>query len=410
VSWCRFRAVGDAPGIADETALSVLTEGAFREQDIGAPDETESGWTTGEHLYDTQFTYEKNGFGDMLLFALRIDTHKVPSDVKHAYKRIQEMALAQQKDNPTGFLSKREKREAGELASRQLHEELAAGKFRRSKAIQVLWDLREKSVYFASTAASAAEQLALKFRESFNVDLEAVTSGGLASGLLRDHGQGRDFEDLRPSSFTPPPAAATAESDEEEEVPARPEDPTVPLIPWTAQSLETKDFLGNELLIWLWWWCEKKEGLIELPADDGTARKDTIAVAIDKALDMDCAWGVGGRQTLRGDGPTRLAEAGKALATGKWPRKASLILADTADSAQWELTLQADRLNVSGCSLPAVEDVQTPREEVEHRLLLVRRLSSVLDRIMRQFLDQRLSQGWGNRRQQIREWISTRGR
>src|SRR5690606_23441163 len=75
VTFCRFFANGDGPTTADDTALATLAEHSFQETEIGAPDAVESGWTTGEHLFDTQFTYEKNGYGNAMLFALRIDTH-----------------------------------------------------------------------------------------------------------------------------------------------------------------------------------------------------------------------------------------------------------------------------------------------------------------------------------------------
>ena len=75
---------------------------------------------------------------------------------------------------------------------------------------------------------------------------------------------------------------------------------------------------------------------------------------------MDCAWERTGKQTLRGENPTRLPEAADALATGKWVRKAGLILADAEH--QWELTLQGDTMTVGAAALPedAAGEASTP--------------------------------------------------
>ena len=395
VSFVRFQVTGNAPTMADEAALSVLAEHAFRETEIGAPDEIESGFVTGQHLLDTQFTYEKNGFGDALLFAVRIDTHKVPADIKNAYKRINEQAAAE--GSPTGFASKREKREAAEEAGRLIQADLAAGKFRRSKMIPVLWDLKAQQIYLGASGTGPIEQLVRLMREAFNVDLDYLSAGVAAGRILRQTGRGRDYEDLKPSAFTAPPARAVADHEDAEY--DGPRDLETPAVPWVAQAVDLKDFLGNEFLFWLWHTTETGDGHLDTDAGD-------TFIAIDKALDMDCAWGPGGKQTLRGDGPTRLAEAGEALRTGKWPRKAGMILSD--GESQWELTFQADKLIVTAAALPAIEDAQTPREVIDARVLLIRRLAATLDALYANFLKRRANGSWPATRTAIRDWIQGR--
>ena len=402
VSFCRFRVSGDAPSGVDETALSILKEYAFRETEIGAPSEIETGWITGEHLLDTQFTYEKNGYGSpgrpMLLFAMRMDTHKVPSEIKQAYRKINEQAAAA--GNPSGFASKGDKREAKELAGRQIQEDLASGKFRKSKSIEVLWDLARSTVYCSATGNVIAEELSRLFHQSFAVELELISSGRLAGDVFRETGKTRDWEDLHPSPFTNPPPEA---HDDHEDADG-PRDAAIPSVPWCAQAIDLKDFLGNEFLLWLWWKLETAEG--EIPLKMHSGREGQAFIAIDKALDMDCAWGARGKQTLRGDGPTRLTEAGEALSNGKWPRKAGLILTD--GEHQWELTLQADRMLVSGAALPEIIDAQSPREITEARLALTTTLAETIDGMFNTFLADRTGSGWATKRQAIRQWIGDR--
>ena len=403
LTFARFSVTGDAPTSADETALAILRENAFKETEIGAPDEIEIGFVTGEHILDTQFTYEKNGFGDALLFALRVDTHKIPSDLKQAYRKINEQAAAD--GNPSGFASKAQKKDAKDEAERQLRDDLAAGKFRRSKMIEVLWDLPNQTCYVAATGNTVIEQFIKLMKSAFAVDLQYQSAGTLAGRILRGVGKGRDYEDLRPSAFTAPPAGATDEDDIDAPGSSGPQDLNTPLVPWIVKSVDLKDFLGNEFLFYLWWLSETRDG--SLTSTDEHGNEHEIFIAIDKALDMDCAWDAGGKQTLRAAGPTRLIEAGDALATGKWPRKVGLILSD--GEHQWELTCQADQWTVCNALLPTIEDAgSSPREQLEQRLIHAKTLAHTLEGLYRCFLIARTAGNWPTKRTQIRQWISER--
>ena len=409
VSYCRFRvhAPGGAPSVVDDACLSILSEHAFQETEIGTPDEVEVGWVTGEHLFDTQFTFEKNGYGpggSMLLVAMRMDTHKVPSDVKQAYKKINEQAAAS--GNPSGFASKADKRDAADLAGRQINEDLASGKFRKSKMVPVLWDFASQTLYCGATGNTVLEQLAKLMRHSFTADVDYLSAGTLAGLSLRAQGLGRDYEDVKPSAFTAPPPAARDDHDDADEGSYRdgPRDLNTPIVPWVVQSVDLKDFLGNEFLMWLWWHTEQNDGVIKASLADG--RTTELFVAIDKALDMDCAWDAGGKQTLRGTGPTRFGEAGEALQAGKWPRKVGLILSD--GEHQWELALQGDKWIVSSAALPEIPDAEGPRELMDARLSLIGKLDESLDALYLTFLKQRTGSGWTTKRGQIRDWIRTR--
>ncbi len=403
VSFVRFSVQGKAPLAADQALLDRLSEHRFTESPIGAPDETEAGWITGEHLFDTQFSYEKNCYGDMLLVAMRLDTNKVPADVRRAYKLMNEQAAAE--GNPSGFASRNQKREAADLAARQAHEDLAAGKYRRSKIVPIMWDLRRGIVYCGAAGNTVAEQLHSLFRLTFQVDLLPLTSGAVVGEVLREKGLGRDYEDIRPSPFTSPPAQARRDGDEV----GQRDDLSVPVVPWAQHATDMKDFLGNELAIWLWWMIETAEGLVEVTTPGGEL---TIAAAMHKALDMDCAWEATGKQTLRAEAPTRLPEAGEALREGKWPRKAGLILAeaDGGEGHSFELTLQFDRFIVTGAQLPMMEDAQTPREIIEYRLRHTRQLADMLDGLVATFIKLRTSSDWSGTREKLRNWIRKRGR
>lgn len=393
VTFCRFHVSGDSPPAVDETFLELLHEYRFRETEIGAPDEVEAGFVTAEHLFDTQFTFEKVAYGRYALFSLRIDTHKVPAEVKKAYQKMNEAAAAS--ESPTGFASKQEKRDAKELAGRQVSEDLAAGRFRKSRSVQMVWDLPGGTIYCANASNAVTEQLVRLMRQAFSVQLEPLSAGTLAGLLLSEQGRSRDYEDISPSAFTPPPAETSRHDDED----GMPHAKGTPICPWVTKSIDLKDFLGNEFLTWLWWHQEAKEGIIE-------TEQGELFITITKTLDMDCAWEVGGKQTLRCDKPTSLAEADDALRTGKWPRKVGLLLSD--GEHHWELALQGDQLHTSAAQLPEITDAQTDREVTEQRLALTGALSRSLNAMYATFLKQRTATGWSAKRETISAWIKQR--
>ncbi|MEM9915067.1 MAG: hypothetical protein AAF911_08905 [Planctomycetota bacterium] len=403
VTFTRFHVTGDAPSHVDDAFLSILSEARFRESDLGTPDEVEAGFTTGVHLFDTQFTYQKIGYGTpgngLALFAMRLDTNKVPADIKKAYKVMNELAAAA--GNPTGFASKSEKREARETANEQVREELASGKYRKRKIVPILWDFANQTLYCGAAGTTVIEHLSRLMRNAFAVELDNLSAGVLAGNLIKAQGRSRDYEDLQPSAFTAPPDAPRPQNEDGGEG-ASFGDGALPVLPWIAKSVDLKDYLGNEFLMWLWWHGEKER---ESPTIKTESAGEVFA-ALDKALDMDCAWDLTGKQTLRGDNPTRLPEAADALVTGKWPRKVGLILADTEH--QWQLTLQGDQFVVSGAQLPEIEDVENARELIERRLELIVGLSETLNALYTAFLARRASGPWASDRDAIKTWIKAR--
>src|SRR5581483_9942276 len=122
ISFRRFAVVGVSPDNIDQALLDKLSEHALRPSDIGLPEEIEYGWSGGRHILDGEFSFENNVFADALHFALRIDTNKVPGDLKKAYQLMEEEAVA--KTNPSGFISKNQKRDVKETIRAKLDDEL----------------------------------------------------------------------------------------------------------------------------------------------------------------------------------------------------------------------------------------------------------------------------------------------
>jgi hypothetical protein len=387
VSYARFRVDGGPDAVSSEV-LEALAANVLTPPGIGAPPEVQTGWVAGRHVYDTDFDPALVAYGDDLLFGLRLDVSRVPAELRRAYRAMAEAARA-----PGGTDAGRaNEREAREEAEDRCREELATGRHTRSRLIPIVWNVPGRTLLapvFTDVASVALRDL---FAATFDAQLEPYSSGTLAAEMLAARGRSRDHEDIAPSSFTPSPPAARAEEGRAVDV---------PVVPWTLTDPAAKDFLGNELIVWLWAQSEIGNAVVE-------TERGAVAFVIDRSLDMDCAWQVTGRQMLRADGPTRLPEALVALRTGKWPRKVGLILA--ADGEEWTLALQGDRFLVSGARLPRpAEPPASPREAIEQRMSSIAALDAALVDLYRTFLDRRTASGWSSERARISEWIQSLG-
>lgn len=383
ITFRRFLVMGKSPSSVDQDLLDKLAEHALKERDLGVPDEEEYGWSGGRHVLDGNFSFEQNVFADALHFGLRIDTNKVPGELKKAYTIMEEDAVAA--TNPSGFISKNQKRDAKEVVRQKLDEDLRSGRFRRSKLIPILWDLPNQTVYCAAGGASL-EKLMEIFERTFGLSLLPLSAGSLALKLLEPKGRRRDYEDLRPTRFVYGPEGESQH----------------PEYPWVAKGPEPKDFIGNEFLLWLWHEAEVRNGTIKTGgASEGGAGK--LSILIDRALDLDCAYGQTGKDTLRGDGPTHMPEARDALRSGKLPRKAGMILEQAGN--QYSLTFNPETFGCNSAKLPDVEEAETPRVLFEERITLLRDLCGTLDGLFATFLKHRASSAWEGHTGALRRWI-----
>ena len=97
-----------------------------------------------------------------------------------------------------------------------------------------------------------------------------------------------------------------------------------------------------------------------------------------------------------------MPEAIKALQAGKLPRKAGLIM--VRHDQQYEFTLQAESLAVSGLALPKIEG-ESGRELRLARIEALRHAVTSLDMLLTAFLDRRASRQWSGDLDRIRQWL-----
>jgi hypothetical protein len=373
VSFVRFRVTGRGAKAFGDEHIEKLAAHAIGRQRLAGADGSQVGWIAGNHILDIRFDLVKNIIQDALQFSFRLDTVKIPGDLLRAYTQVEleELVAA----NPSGLPSAKQKREARMAARERLEREAKDGRFIRRKEYPILWDSRSHELLVGGSAWSVVDRLHTLFQDTFGHKFERIGAGERAYDLAEGRKQTRGVDDAHPSTFVS--GSSSAE------------------VAWLPDQTN-RDYLGNEFLLWLWYYLASESDSITL--DDGSE----VTLMMARSLVLDCPRGQTGRETITSDAPTRLPEAHRAIQSGKLPRKAGLIL--VRDDRQYELILHAETLAVSGAKLPALEE-EEEHARVEERIGIVRHLVESLDLLYDAFINRRCSGNWPKELSSIRKWL-----
>jgi hypothetical protein len=376
VTFLRFKVNGPNPRAFGEEHLDRLASRAAGSSKILSADGIDVGWTAGDHVLDTDFQLAKNIINETLHFDLRIDTDKLPNDLLRAYFAIELKALSA--NNPSGYPSAKQKREAKEAARDRLEQDAKDGRFRKRKCIPVLWEAKSNEILFGATSLTNVERFVYLFSQSFGHNLEAITSGTQAYRLAELHSLTRSVDDSAPSAFIPG---------------VSPRD-----VAWIADE-SSRDFLGNEFLLWLWWFTDSEDDTITL------ADKSEATIMFTRSLTLECPRGQTGHQTISHEGPTRLPEVKRAVQAGKLPRKVGLTI--VRHSEQYELNLHAETLAIGGAKLPNMpEDIVEARARLDTRADQIRGFIETLDLLYDAFSQARFGKDWTQTLPQMQKWLA----
>jgi hypothetical protein len=368
----RFRVAGRPPRSFGPEQLEALERRALHKQRVST-DGVQVGWIAGAHILDTRFQLEKNIINDTLQFALRTDTVKLPSDLLRAYTQIELEALAA--DNPSGYPSAKQRRQARQAARERLEAEARDGRFTQRKATPILWDALSNELLVASTSATLLDRLHPLFQETFERGFESFAAGPQAFARAETRQAGRSVDDAAPAPFLPGQALSE--------------------VAWLPDGT-SRDFLGNEFLLWLWHVLDAEEETVQL--GDGSE----VTVMFARTLQLECPRGQTGSERISSDLPTRLPEAHRAIQSGKLPRKAGLVL--VRHDQQYQLTLHAETLAITSAKLPAPEGDQE-RARQEERVTQLRHLLETLDLLFDVFCERRLGSEWKKELARIQKWL-----
>ncbi len=372
-TFVRYRVIGPSPGLFGPAHLERLDNHAIGKQRVANADGVEVGWSGGDHILDTSFDLAKNVVNDALHFCIRTDTQKVPADLLRAYAQVELKALAA--TNPSGIPSARQKREARETARERLEDEAKDGRFLKRRAYPLLWDAQTNEVLVGTTAVTVIDHVHTLFQRTFGHTLEMLGAGRQAFRLAEVRQQTRNVDDATPAPFVP--GVSPSE------------------VAWLMDET-SRDFLGNEYLLWLWYVLDSETDTIQLPDET------EVAVMLARTLVLECPRGQTGKESITSDGPTRLPEARRAIQSGKLPRKVGLTV--VRHDHQYDLTLQAENMAVSGVRLPAPEAADE-RARLEERVTQLRHLVETLDLLYETFSRRRASELWTKELLKMQKWL-----
>ena len=361
-TFARFLVDGPLPTFGPEH-LEKLDTNAIGKQKIATADGSQFGWTAGEHLLDTQFDLAKNVVNDTLNFGLRADEQKPPAALLKAYtaQHVKELAAG----NPSGFPSARQKREAKELAKERLEEEARDGRFLRRTVTPILWDRDGNELLIASTSGTAIDRVHALFYQTFGCKFQMLDAARRAALTYK-------LDGIAPSPFR----GDTKDAD----------------VRWAVDA----EFLGNEFLLWLWYWLENVSDTLKLDDDS------EVTAMLTRTLALDCPRGQTGKDVITGDGPSKQPEALRAIQAGKLPRKAGMVL--VRQDQQYELTLHAETFVIASAKLPACES-EDARARLEERVTQLRHLRETVDLMYQTFCARRLGGDWERELAKMKLWL-----
>lgn len=369
----RFRVKGRAPRSLGPEQIEKLQAFRMGTQRQVSADGVQVGWIALDHVLDTRFDLAKNIINDALHFGLRVDSLAIPSDLLRAYTQVEIEGLAAA--NPSGHASSRQKREAKQIARERLEREAQDGRFTRRKAFPLLWDVLSGELLVGTTSNSAVDRLHTLFQETFDLKFEPLGAGRQAFGHVEATGQTRSVDDARPSVFISGGPTEMA---------------------WTPDE-NNRDFLGNEYLLWLWFYLENEGDSI--PLSDGSTAEFMLA----RTLSLECPRGQTGKESISSDGPTRLPEAHRAIQVGKLPRKVGVTV--VRHDQPYELTLNAETLAITGGKFTAAEG-EEERARLEGRVGQIRHLLETLDLMYQAFVQRRFGPDWSKELARMKKWLA----
>jgi DNA recombination-dependent growth factor C len=179
VSITRYRVEGKIEGPVIEIVSKGLKKNTIQEIDEEAESKA-AGWTSFENPFHPNFDGSSFVFGNLFVFALRIDRKSIPSKLlkKHltleTYKR-----LAKTKRR---FLSKDEK----QALKDKVITDLAIRVPSTPNVYDLIWNYEASSLWFYSNLRSANEEIETLFRRSFNIGLLRLfpyTAADISAGL-----------------------------------------------------------------------------------------------------------------------------------------------------------------------------------------------------------------------------------
>jgi hypothetical protein len=168
-----------------------------------------------------------------------------------------------------------------------------------------------------------------------------------------------------------------------------------------GELIETKRFLGRELLTWIWFESEIFEQRFSI---EGFGECELF---LEKKIDLESPPDRDKETAkLTGVAPSGTPEAREALRQGKLPTRAKIVI--RREEQEFALQLDADALGLSGVKIPALIKGEG-EDPFYERIQLIEELEGAIEALYREFLLLRLSRTWEEEVvPSIVEWMNDR--
>ena len=174
-----------------ETVLEKLEQFAFT--GLGESEEgSMAGWIGPQHLFDGRFNLDTVFRGPYAVFALRIDTRKVPGPVLNAHTAV--AVDAEMEAEGLERLSASRRREIKQQVKHDLLESYPPAQ----KGYGVFWNLKARKIHLQSTSKTVNEAFRTLFERSFDCELVPQMPGLTAASYAREHDTLDALQDARP--------------------------------------------------------------------------------------------------------------------------------------------------------------------------------------------------------------------
>jgi hypothetical protein len=303
-----------------EEICAKLIEHRFRPFE-GGSDKERVGWAEWRNPLITDLDPDwilQDGYA---AFALRVDTRQVPSALlkNHLMLRIEKF----KKQEDLAFVPKETQKEMKE----ELEEELLRKVVPTTKSYEVVWDLREQTIWTNASSKSAQSQLLGHLMATFRIKFVLKT-------LL-------DIDD----------------------------------------SVD-KDTISEDFILWLWKESLVNSGRLGVPGDDSVCHVEGPILLTSESGDVH-------EITLAKGNPQESIQAFEALRRGIKPRICIVRLFST--EKEFSFRLSADGLTMSGIKLPKPEVKTSWKDLLSERIDSLKDCISLMEARYRQFLLRRNS-------------------
>lgn len=195
-SFTRFRILDPVP---DDLILNIsdkLKQFSFRDID-DIPELRSFGWVCLDDMLDSQWLAAPPQKGAYIVFSLRLDTRRIPPGVvkKHFTLALRKEKSQLQEDGKT-FISRDRKKEIKEQVLLELRQRFLPV----PAEINVIWNLGNHQVWFASVQSKMVELFMELFLNTFELHLEELSPFNLACSLLPEN-QAAILEEIEETRF-----------------------------------------------------------------------------------------------------------------------------------------------------------------------------------------------------------------